>query len=175
MPPVSSVAGEVLAEQVLLKIDYLLMRWLLSLAVRGNPAKGAGLLVLRHENAVLHRNAGPIRYEACDRACLAALTRFIPRRRRAEVPVTPAALLARHRRLAARKYDTSACRGAGDPAGDARGRRRVRGGRDRGAGDRAARPAKAARLARSSWAALGRSRAARAAGADRAGPGPVGA
>jgi hypothetical protein len=58
MPPVSGVAGAVLAGRVLLKIDYLLMRWLLSLAVRGNP-KDAGLLMLRRDNAVLHWNAGP--------------------------------------------------------------------------------------------------------------------
>jgi putative transposase len=45
------------------------------------------------------------------------LTRFIPRRRWAEVfPVTPATLLAWHRRLAARKYDTSNRRRPGRPA-----------------------------------------------------------
>jgi hypothetical protein len=49
-----------------------------------------------------------VRYEPADRTWFAALTRFIPRRRWAEVfPVTPATLLAWHRRLAARKYDTS--------------------------------------------------------------------
>jgi putative transposase len=93
---------------VLLKIVCLLMRWLFGLTVlvfRGDRAKNA---VLRHENAVLRRNAGRIRYEPGDRAWFAALTRFIPRRRWAEVfPVTPATLLAWHRRLTARKYDTS--------------------------------------------------------------------
>jgi hypothetical protein len=49
-------------------------------------------------------------------AWFAALTRFIPRRRWAEVfPVTPATLLAWHRRLAARKYDTSKRRRPGRP------------------------------------------------------------
>jgi hypothetical protein len=46
---------------VLLKIAYLLMRWTFGLAVlmfRGDQARNAGLLVLRHENAVLRRNAG---------------------------------------------------------------------------------------------------------------------
>ena len=44
-------------------------------------------------------------------------TRFIPRRRWAEVfPVTPATLLAWQRRLAARKYDTSRRRKPGRPA-----------------------------------------------------------
>jgi putative transposase len=108
-----------LADQVLLKIACLLMRWLFSLAVlvvRGDGEKNAELLVLRHENAVLRRNAGRIRYEPGDRAWFAALTRFIPRRRWAEVfPVTPATLLAWHRRLAARKYDTSERRMPGRP------------------------------------------------------------
>jgi putative transposase len=109
-----------LADQVLLRIACLLMRWLFSLAavvVRGDRAKDAELLVLRHENAVLRRNAGRIRYEPGDRAWFTALTRFIPRRRWAEVfPVTPATLLAWHRRLAARKYDTSRRRRPGRPA-----------------------------------------------------------
>jgi putative transposase len=108
-----------LAGQVLLKIVCLLMRWLLSLAilvVRGDQEKDAELLVLRHENAVLRRNAGRVRYEPGDRAWFAALTRFIPRRRWAEVfPVTPATLLAWHRKLAARKYDTRKRRKPGRP------------------------------------------------------------
>jgi hypothetical protein len=88
-----------LADRILIKIIWLIMRWLFGLTVvvcRGDPAKNAELLVLRHENAVLRRNAGRVRYEPADRACLAALTRFIPRHRWAEVsPVTPATLLAR--------------------------------------------------------------------------------
>jgi putative transposase len=104
---------------VLLKIVCLLMRWLFSLAVlvsRGDEAKNAELLVLRHENAVLRRNAGRVRHDPADRAWFAALTRFIPRRRWAEVfPVTPATLLAWHRKLAARKYDTSKRRQPGRP------------------------------------------------------------
>jgi hypothetical protein len=62
---------------------------------RKDEAKSAELLVLRHENAVLRRHAGRVRYEPADRAWFAALTRFIPRRRWAGVfPVTPATLLA---------------------------------------------------------------------------------
>jgi transposase len=109
-----------LADEVLLKIVCLLMRWLFGLAVlvfRGDRAKNAELLVLRHENAVLRRNAGRVRYEPADRVWFTVLTRFIPRRRWAEVfPVTPATLLAWHRRLAARKYDASERRMPGRPA-----------------------------------------------------------
>ena len=104
---------------MLLKIVCLLMRWLFSLAVlvvRGDGEKNAELLVLRHENAVLRRNAGRIRYDPGDRAWFAVLTRFIPRRHWAQVfPVTPATLLAWHRRLADRKYDTSKRRRPGRP------------------------------------------------------------
>ena len=104
---------------MLLKIVYLLTCRVLSLVVlvfRGDRAKDAELLVLRHENAVLRRHAGRVRYQSADRAWLAALARLIPRRRWAEVfPVTPAALLAWHRRLAAKKYDTSKRRKPGRP------------------------------------------------------------
>ena len=96
-----------LAWRVLLKIAYLLTCRVLSLAVlvfRGDLAKGAELLVLRHENAVLRRHAGRVRYEPGDRAWFAALARLVPRRRWAGVfPVTPATLLAWQRRLAAKK------------------------------------------------------------------------
>ena len=102
-----------------LKIVYLLMRWLLGLVVllsRGDRAKDVELLVLRHENAVLRRNASRVRYDATDRAWFAALAPFIPRRRWAGIfPVTPATLLAWHRRLAARKYDTTTRRRPGRP------------------------------------------------------------
>ena len=105
---------------MLLRIACLLMRWLFSLAVlviQDDGEKNAELLALRHEKAVLRRNVGRIRYEPGDRAWFAALTRFIPRRRWAEVfPVTPATLLAWHRRLAARKYDTTKRRRPGRPA-----------------------------------------------------------
>ncbi len=108
-----------MAGQVLLKIVYLLVRRVLSLAVlifRKDLAKDAELLVLRHENAVLRRNAGRVRYEPADRVWFAALARLMPRRRWADVfPVTPATLLAWHRKLAAKKYDTSKRRGPGRP------------------------------------------------------------
>ena len=103
----------------MLKIVYVLTCRVLSLAVlafRGELAKDAELLVLRHENAVLRRHVGRVRYESADRAWLAALARLVPRKRWAEVfPVTPATLLVWHRRLAARKYDTRKRRKPGRP------------------------------------------------------------
>jgi transposase InsO family protein len=104
---------------VLLKIVYLLTCRVLGLAVlalRGDRAKDAELLVLRHENAVLRRHAGRVRYEPADRAWLAALARLLPRRRWTGIfPVTPATLLAWHRKLAGSKYDTSKRRKPGRP------------------------------------------------------------
>jgi putative transposase len=110
---------------VLLKIVYLLTCRVLGLAVlvfRGDRAKDAELLVLRHENAVLRRHAGRVPYELADRAWFAALARLVPRWRWAEVfPVTPATLLAWHRRLAAGKYNTSKRRRPGRwPTSEAR-------------------------------------------------------
>jgi putative transposase len=96
-----------LAGRVLLKIVYLLVRRLLGLAVllfRRDLSKDAELLVLRHENAVLRRQAGRVRYEPADRVWLAALARLLPRKRWTEIfPITPATLLAWHRNLAASK------------------------------------------------------------------------
>ncbi|MFZ0380359.1 MAG: hypothetical protein WAL38_21205, partial [Solirubrobacteraceae bacterium] len=104
---------------MLLKIVYLLVRRILSLAVlisRGDLAKDAELLVLRHENAVLRRHADRVRYGPADRLWLAALARLVPRRRWAGIfPITPATLLAWHHRLAAGKYDTSKRRTRGRP------------------------------------------------------------
>ena len=90
---------------MLLKIIYMLTCRVLGAAVlvfRGDRAKDAELLVLRHENAVLRRHVGRVRYEPADRVWLAALARLIPRRRWMKIfPVTPATLLAWHRKLAA--------------------------------------------------------------------------
>jgi hypothetical protein len=55
------------------------MRWLFSLAVlmvRGDGERDAELLVLQHENAVLRRHAGRVRYHPADGAWFAVLTRF---------------------------------------------------------------------------------------------------
>ena len=93
---------------MLLKIIYMLTCRVLGAAVlvfRGDRAKDAELLVLRHENTVLRRHTGQVRYEPADRVRFVALARLLPRRRWTEIfPVTPATPLAWHRKLAARKY-----------------------------------------------------------------------
>jgi len=108
-----------LADRVLLKIIYLLVRRLFSLVVlihRCDSAKDAELLVLRHENAVLRRHASRVRYEPVDWVWFAGLARLLPRDRWTEIfAVTPATLLAWHRKLAAGKYDTSNRRKPGRP------------------------------------------------------------
>jgi putative transposase len=105
---------------VLLKIVYLLTCRVLGLVVllcRGDQAKDAELLVLRHENAVLRRHVSRMGYEPADRVWFAALARLLPRRRwTGVVPVTPATLLAWHRKLAAKKHDMSRRRKPGRPA-----------------------------------------------------------
>src|SRR5438874_8265094 len=104
---------------MLLTIVYLLVRRVFGLAVlvfRRDLAKDAELLVLRHENAVLRRHTGRVRYEPADRVWFAALARLLPRGRWPEVfPVTPATLLAWHRKLIAKRYDTSKRRKPGRP------------------------------------------------------------
>jgi len=104
---------------VIFSVVYLLARRLLGclmVLARREVSKDAELLVLRHENAVLRRYTGRIRYQPADRLWLAALSRLIPRRRWGEVfAVTPATLLAWHRRLVARKWDYASRRRPGRP------------------------------------------------------------
>jgi hypothetical protein len=74
--------------RVLLKIVYLLVRRILSLAVlvfRGDRATDAELFALRHQDAVLRHHVGRVRYEPADRMWFAALGWLIPRRSWAEV------------------------------------------------------------------------------------------
>src|ERR1017187_2820592 len=84
---------------------------------RREASKDAELLVLRHEKAVLRRQIGRVRYQQTDRLWLAALSRLIPRRRWGEVfAVTPATLLAWHRRLITRRWDYANRRRPGRPS-----------------------------------------------------------
>jgi putative transposase len=94
---------------VIFSVVYLVVRCLLGclmVRARREVSKDAELLVVRHENAVLGRQIGRVRYQPADRLWLAALSRLIPRQRWDEVfAVTQATLLAWHRRLVARHWD----------------------------------------------------------------------
>ena len=99
---------------------YLLVRCLLSclmVLARGEVSTDVELLMLRHENAVLRRQTGRVRYQPGDRLWLAALSRLVPRCRWGEVfTVAPATLFSWHRRLIARKWDYSWRRSPGRPS-----------------------------------------------------------
>jgi putative transposase len=104
---------------LLLSISYWLVRWLLGLGtvlMRRDLSKDAELLVLRHENAVLRRQVARVHYRPIDRMWLAALSRLVPRGCWAGIfPVTPATIVAWHRRLISRKWDYTARRHPGRP------------------------------------------------------------
>ena len=104
---------------LLLSILYRFVRCLLGLTtvlMRRDLSKDAELLVLRHENAVLRRQVTRVSYTPADRAWLAVLSRLLPRRRWAAIfPVTPATILAWHRRLVSRKWDYTTRRRPGRP------------------------------------------------------------
>jgi transposase InsO family protein len=105
---------------VIFSLIYLVVRCLLGclmMRARREASKDAELLVLRHENAVLRRQISRVRYQPGDRLWLAALSRLIPQRRWGEVfTLTPATLLAWHRRLVTRKWDYTKRRSPGRPA-----------------------------------------------------------
>jgi putative transposase len=110
-----------------LRLLYLAFRrtteWLTLLA-RSSAAKDVEILVLRHENAILRRTNPRPRMDWADRATLAALVRLLPRHLLTHRLVSPATILAWHRRLVARHctYPNRTRRGCRRPTG-ARSRR----------------------------------------------------
>jgi putative transposase len=87
---------------------------LLVLLARGDAAKDLEILVLRHQLAVLRRQAPRPRFEPADRAVLAAISRALPRARWSCFLVRPETLLGWHRRLVAGAW-TYPPRGTGRP------------------------------------------------------------
>jgi hypothetical protein len=92
---------------MLIRLVYLFMVQVfgcLALLVRSDAAKDVEILVLRHEIAVLRRQAARPRSDCADRAVIAALARLLPGRLRLHRIVTPGTLLAWHRRLVRKKW-----------------------------------------------------------------------
>ena len=91
---------------MLFRVVYLLMVRLfgrLMLLPRSDASKDEEILVLRHEVAVLRRRAIRPKPDWAARAVIAALTRLLPRHLRLHRIVTPATLLAWHRRIVKNK------------------------------------------------------------------------
>jgi len=105
---------------MIFSVVYLVVRCLLGclmVRARREVSKDAELLVVRHEIALVRRQIGRVRYQPADRLWLAALSRLIPRQRWGEVfTVTPATLLAWHRRLVAHHWDYTSRRPPGRPS-----------------------------------------------------------
>jgi hypothetical protein len=92
---------------MLIRLVYLLMvrvfGWLALLA-KGDAAKDAEILVLRHEVAVLRRQVARPKPDWADRAVIAALVQLLSGRVRLHRIVTPGTLLAWQRRMVRRKW-----------------------------------------------------------------------
>jgi transposase InsO family protein len=102
---------------MLLSFCYLAFTALLRLLAEGKRdafAREVELLALRHELAVLRRQATRPKLQPADRAFLAALARLLPPEQRRGLAVTPQTLLRWHRNLVRRKW-TYPTRGPGRP------------------------------------------------------------
>jgi hypothetical protein len=76
----------------------------LGLLARSAAAKDIEILILRHEVTVLRRQVSKPRPQWPNRAILSALARLLPPQLRRRPLVTPATLLAWHRRVVTKKW-----------------------------------------------------------------------
>ena len=86
---------------------YVVLRRVLQLAalrLRSDDFKKLEIVVLRHELAVLRRQAGRPQLRPADRVFLAAASRLLPRANWRSFVDTPTTLLRWHRRLVARRW-----------------------------------------------------------------------
>jgi putative transposase len=86
---------------------YLVLRRVLQLAalrLRSDGFKELEIVVLRHELAVLQRQAGRLELKPADRVFLTAASRLLPRASWRSFVVTPTTLLRWHRRLVTRRW-----------------------------------------------------------------------
>lgn len=77
---------------------------LICLVARPRRSQELEILVLRHELAILRRQAARPKLTRADRALLAALSRSFPRAAWPSFPVKPETLLCWHRQLVARRW-----------------------------------------------------------------------
>jgi putative transposase len=92
---------------VFFSLCYRVLRWMLQLAAmryRATDFKELEIVVLRHELAILRRRSHRPRITWTDRIFLAAASRLLPRARWRSFIITPATLLAWHRRLVAKRW-----------------------------------------------------------------------
>jgi putative transposase len=92
---------------VFFSLCYQVLRWILQLValrVRSIDFKELEIVVLRHELAILRRRSHRPRMTTTDRIFLAAASRLLPRARWRSFIITPATLLAWHRRLVAKRW-----------------------------------------------------------------------
>jgi putative transposase len=101
---------------VFFSLCYRIFRWVLQLAalrLRSCDFKELEIVLLRHELAILRRRSRRPRLTWSDRIVLAAASRLLPRMCWQSFIVTPATLLAWHRRLVAKRW--TCARRAGRP------------------------------------------------------------
>jgi hypothetical protein len=92
---------------VFLSLCYVVVRRVLQLAawrLRSNDLKELEIVVLRHELLILRRRTRRLTVTWTDRLFLTAASRLLPRERWRSFIVTPATLLAWHRRLVAKRW-----------------------------------------------------------------------